>query len=264
MWCQQCRQHVSTAADDADGGPRCAVGLSPLLDAPRAPPLAQRKPARRAIRRRRRAEIAAPSPASAARPWTDGEFWAFDQELADIAQRIALYRLPAAPSPTAADDAHEGAAPESVNATGEDGHTEGGGLVGALATAVTGLGLMATSCGAALVAWSQFSGRHELWRIGLPAGAAGLLALIVGWLLRPVASATPAAVPQTNRWPTPNASARAELAGGTRIDRDPTAKAIGLLDEPWSDVGELFADVDAAIADARAAPRASAPAATSA
>jgi hypothetical protein len=46
------------------------------------------------------------------------------------------------------------------------------------------LGLMAFVCGGVLLGWSVFSGRNDLWNIGLPIALAGQFGLLLGLLLQ--------------------------------------------------------------------------------
>jgi hypothetical protein len=46
------------------------------------------------------------------------------------------------------------------------------------------LGLMAFVCGGVLLGWSVFSGRNELWNVGLPIALAGQFGLLLGLLLQ--------------------------------------------------------------------------------
>jgi hypothetical protein len=46
------------------------------------------------------------------------------------------------------------------------------------------LGMMAFVCGGVLVGWSVWSGRQELWNIGLPLALGGQVALLLGLLLQ--------------------------------------------------------------------------------
>jgi hypothetical protein len=51
-------------------------------------------------------------------------------------------------------------------------------------SAALSLGTAALVCGGVLLGWSLWSGRGELWNIGLPIAAAGLTSLLIGMLLQ--------------------------------------------------------------------------------
>ncbi|MGB6042891.1 MAG: hypothetical protein WBF93_07000 [Pirellulales bacterium] len=48
---------------------------------------------------------------------------------------------------------------------------------------VFSFGLMSLTCGAVLVVWSLVTGRHELWRVGLPIALVGQAVILVGIVL---------------------------------------------------------------------------------
>jgi hypothetical protein len=69
----------------------------------------------------------------------------------------------------------------------ESGSTRPG-IGHALSWLVLSLGLMPFVCGVVLVGWSWFSGRDDLWRIGIPLALVGQAGLLAGVLLQLEAS----------------------------------------------------------------------------
>jgi hypothetical protein len=53
-----------------------------------------------------------------------------------------------------------------------------------LVWATLSMGMAALSCGGILLGWSLWTGRAELWKIGLPIAAAGQISLLVGLALQ--------------------------------------------------------------------------------
>jgi hypothetical protein len=243
MWCQHCHQSTETADDEPLELRHCAYCGARLGNGQ-----ARRKPARRVARHQRMAAVAPMAMATEPRPWSDGEFWAHAQELRDIASRVAAFRpaeksVPAA-SPAVATIATHAPALSKYDAVQAAPAAAWRRAVRMLSAAATGLGLMAACGGAALLVLGKATGREELVRIGLPSSGAGLLALVVGWLARVVASES-----ETPRRPAPSAA----------IDTPPPAVESATDDDllantdPWiEEADELFGDVDEAVALATA------------
>ncbi len=60
----------------------------------------------------------------------------------------------------------------------------GGSFLAVLVWAALSLGIAALTCGGMLLGWSLWTGRGELWKIGLPIAAAGQVSLLIGLLLQ--------------------------------------------------------------------------------
>ena len=52
-----------------------------------------------------------------------------------------------------------------------------------LAWGAIAVGLASVSCGLALLGWSHLTGRDDLWSLGIPIALAGLLGLMIGFVL---------------------------------------------------------------------------------
>jgi hypothetical protein len=194
MWCSQCRQDVPAQASPKEGKfccPRCGGGLG-IETADRA---AKRTPTDGGPSAKARAAAAAQRADDA----SDYDAWEFDEQLRHIehvlgtneehknraaaACRRELTRLdrphaavpawhaPTAPKPAKRRDA---AAAESP----ADGRAASFFVWLALS-----LGTMAFACGGILLGWSLFTGRTDLWNMGLPVALGGQIALLVGLLL---------------------------------------------------------------------------------
>jgi len=60
----------------------------------------------------------------------------------------------------------------------------GGSLLALLIWAALSLGTAALVCGGILLGWSLWTGRGELWKIGLPIAAGGQISLLIGLVLQ--------------------------------------------------------------------------------
>jgi hypothetical protein len=187
MWCQQCQQDVPAIASSGDRKfccPRCGQavgGQSPSgTDAKTSssdPPL--------------ESACAAEIPSF--------DCWEFDDQLWHIAQALQVDTAPGhrrekgnAREVFRYDQAHDALNPRHAPPTPVSRERKSeihsgsiaGSLLAMLIWAALYLGTAALVCGGILLGWSLWTGRGELWKIGLPIAAGGQISLLIGLLLQ--------------------------------------------------------------------------------
>jgi len=216
MWCKQCQQDVPAVSSPDAGAyccPRCAATLT-----------GQAVPAERGEEATHRIGAIAdldlgpmlidplPDPVSttveeltAAGGQTVGnevdlpprlDSWEMDEELRHIHRVLAPQAPPAATAPTLGpftptrlDAAHVGRLrwnyPAMRQLIGQrlSSRTPAGWLA-ALVSFVLSIGLMAFAFGGVLLTWSLFTGRQDLWTIGMPIALVGQIVLLMGFILQ--------------------------------------------------------------------------------
>jgi hypothetical protein len=125
--------------------------------------------------------------------------WEFDDQLWRIAQALQIDTAPGhrlkkgdACEAIRLDQAHDAlnprhAPPMPVSHVRKSEIHNGsfaGSLLALLIWAVLSLGMAALVCGGILLGWSLWTGRGELWKIGLPIAAGGQISLMIGLLLQ--------------------------------------------------------------------------------
>ena len=125
--------------------------------------------------------------------------WEFDDQLWDIARTLQadaaaghgrqnLGRFDMARR----DPAHDAVSPRHAppipvsrkRKTKARRRSPGGALLAFLIWAALSLGMAALTCGGILLGWSLWTGRGELWKIGLPIAAGGQISLLMGLVLQ--------------------------------------------------------------------------------
>jgi len=186
MWCRQCQQDVPAIASSGERKfccPRCgeAVGGQYPADTDA------------------KTSSSDPPPASArAEEMPATDCWELDERLWDIAQVLQVdtvggHRRDKAGrgEVTRFDQAHEeikasGAVFNrgSMNTSKKTPGTLISSFISALIWAALSLGTAALVCGGVLLGWSLWTGRGELWSIGLPIAAGGQISLLIGLSLQ--------------------------------------------------------------------------------
>lgn len=208
MWCRHCRQDVPALASPDRrkyccprcGETLCAEAAEKPHEAP--PSAAQSSPAEPPAAEPVAAE-SAPAAVVAAESAPDGppqiDGWELDEQLRHIERVLRVGKAPGRRSKAAhrrerlrIDPAHAGESAWHVPAVtvrrrrrAEQAARSGGGsLLSGLAWTALSLGTMALVCGGVLLGWSVFTGREELWTVGMPATVAGQVALAIGLILQ--------------------------------------------------------------------------------
>ena len=181
MWCRQCQQDVPAIASSGERKfccPRCGedVGVQCPADTDA------------------KTSSSDPPPASArAEEMPTNDCWELDERLWDIAQVLQVetargHRREKADGGevTRFDQAHEIKASGTVFNRGSinsSKKTVPDTFISALIWSALSLGTAALVCGGVLLGWSLWTGRGELWSIGLPIAAGGMICLLIGLAL---------------------------------------------------------------------------------
>ena len=142
----------------------------------------------------------APPPASArAEEIPSYDNWEFDDQLWHIAQALQVDATPGhrrekgdVRETTRHDRAHDALNPRHAppmpvsHQRKSDIHSGSiaGSLLALLIWAALSLGTAALVCGGMLLGWSLWTGRGELWKIGLPIATGGQISLLIGLVLQ--------------------------------------------------------------------------------
>ncbi|MGA2798822.1 MAG: hypothetical protein ABSE63_14680, partial [Thermoguttaceae bacterium] len=187
MWCQHCQQDVPAIASSGERKfccPRCgeAVGGQCPSDAGAITPPSDSPPV---------------SVCDEDMPSYD--CWEFDDQLWRIAQALQVDTAPDhrrkkgdVHEAIRHDQAHDAlnprhAPPMPVSHQRKSKIHRGGigdSLLALLIWAALSLGTAALVCGGILLGWSLWTGRGELWKIGLPIAAGGQISLLIGLVLQ--------------------------------------------------------------------------------
>jgi hypothetical protein len=174
MWCSHCQQDVpATFARSAKGRTTCArcgrgVGLQTCSTSHSEIP------------------AGAPSPATATKSPLDFSDWKLEDDLREAQRLVRLIQLqcdePGAREIETASERDETLAAEPTRHRTTTESTSGGGS--ALGWLVSGSGLSGLVCGCALLVWSHYTGRVDLWSIGLPVALVSQAVLACGLILQ--------------------------------------------------------------------------------
>lgn len=184
MWCKHCRQDVP-ALPSADQQTRCCPRCGETICA--QPACAIRKDDPEAVVPGTRARAGEPF---AYDNWeTDEQLRHIERVLQgsstkggsnDRAENRNAWRLDAA---HAAPSAWHAPAVEARRSRRGEASPRGS-ISGAFTWSVLSLGTMSFVCGGILLGWSLWTGRQELWTIGLPTVLVGQIALLIGLVLQ--------------------------------------------------------------------------------
>ena len=186
MWCSNCQQDLPAIATPDDDKVRCTVcrqEITPREAAERSKPSVNNVPLAAD-----NVPAAVPEWAFVERPPIDFEVWRWDDDLLEAERLLQTYKSSSSAGPSAR--AAVNVRTKRVDAS----HFPSSAIIRSagrtpsrfafLAWGVLSLGVMAFVFGGALLGWSIWTGRQQLWTLGLPFALGGQAALILGLVLQ--------------------------------------------------------------------------------
>ena len=181
MWCKHCGQDVPAIGSSTTGAVRCArCGVSATDDASGV--LAQKMPV--GVTGQDGEQIGIP-PVAESLP--NLEDWDIEQSFRQLQARFGIDHRPA--RPTAHERSRDRAMHriDAAHAALHGRHRRPPNQVAkssVFAWSLLTAGLMTFTCGVALMGWSIFEGRAELWNVGMPLAAGGQLGIVLGLIVQ--------------------------------------------------------------------------------